>query len=75
MAQIIVSTVIGLVIGFTVGSVFMRLRHHAPTIGKLRMDDSTGDTYLFLELNVPVEYALRNKNCLLDIDLTPITRE
>lgn len=75
MVQIIISTVIGLVLGFTIGSVFMRLRHHAPTIGKLRMDDSTGDTYLFLELNVPVEVALQNKNCLLDVDLEPITRE
>ena len=72
-----------LIIGFVIGSVFgggcvmavKNSRHKRSRVGKLRMDDSTGDTYLFLELDVPVDYVLNSKEITLDVDLSPITRE
>lgn len=44
-------------------------------VGKLRLDRSTGDAFLFLELEVPVEYALSQKEVLLEVDLNDITRQ
>ena len=75
MVPIIIGTVIGLILGFLGGSAIMKEAYKSDKIGKLRMDDTTGDPYLFLELHVPVEVALQRKECLLEVDLTPITQD
>lgn len=75
MVGIIIGTVIGLVLGALGGAAVMKEAYKADKIGKLRMDDTTGDPYLFLELHVPVEVALQRKECLLEVDLTPITQD
>ena len=75
MVGIIIAAVIGIVIGVLGGAAIMKEAYKSDKIGKLRMDDSTGDPYLFLELHVPVEVALQRKECLLEVDLTPITQD
>lgn len=75
MVSAIIGAVIGLILGVIGGAGIMKEAYKSDKIGKLRMDDSTGDPYLFLELHVPVEVALQRKECLLEVDLTPLTRE
>lgn len=75
MVGIIIGTVIGLILGALGGAAIMKEAYKSDKIGKLRMDDSTGDPYLFLELHVPVEVALQRKECVLEVDLTPITQD
>ncbi len=67
--------VIGTVFGGSCVGCFMAGRHKHKRIGKLRMDDSTGEPYLFMEVEVPVQYILAQNQILLDVDLTPITRD
>lgn len=75
----IIIEVVCLIVGFIAGASFVHYRKKAYLkqirIGKLRMDDTTGDPYLFLELSVPIEIALQNKSCLMDVDLSPITHD
>lgn len=67
--------IVGLLLGgFSVGS-FMAGKHDNKRVGKLRMDVSTGEPYLFMEVEVPINYVLEQKEILLEVDLTPITRE
>lgn len=61
-----------LVVGCIIGSTITKSSYRYMRIGKLRMDDSTGDPYLFLELSVPVEAALEQKEVVMEVDLTPI---
>ena len=75
MVYAIIGTVIGLILGVIGGAAVMKETYKADKIGKLRMDDTTGDPYLFLELHVPVEVALQRKECLLEVDLTPLTQD
>ena len=75
MVSAIIGAVIGLVLGVMGGAAIMKEVYKSDKIGKLRMDDSTGDPYLFLELHVPVEVALQRKECLLEVDLTPLTQD
>jgi hypothetical protein len=75
MLSAIIGVVIGLILGFLGGAGTMKDTYKHSKVGKLRMDDSTEDTYLFLELHVPVETVLQQKECLLEVDLTPLTRE
>lgn len=37
-------------------------------VGTLKMDYSTGEPYLFLQLNVPMEMVLEKKEVLLDVE-------
>lgn len=75
MVYAIIGAVIGLILGVIGGAAIMKGVYKSDKIGKLRMDDSTGDPYLFLELCVPVEVALQRKECLLEVDLTPLTQD
>lgn len=69
--------VIGVVLGGLCVGVFLTVRHKNKRVGKLRMDNSTGEPYLFMELmdGIPVQYILGQDEILLKVDLTPITRE
>jgi len=67
--------IIGLLIGGSSVGAFMAGKHNHKRVGKLRMDNSTGEPYLFMEVEVPINYILEQKEILLEVDLTPITRE
>lgn len=69
--------VIGVVLGGSCVGAFLTGSHKHKRVGKLRMDDSTGEPYLFMELmdGIPVQYILGQDEILLKVDLTPITRE
>lgn len=75
----IIIEVVCLIVGFIAGASFVHYRKKAYLkqirIGKLRMDDTTGDPYLFLELSVPIEVALHQKECVMEVDLNPITQD
>ena len=69
--------VIGVVFGGICVGVFLTGSHKHKRVGKLRMDNSTGEPYLFMEIKdgIPVQYILGQDEILLKVDLTPITRE
>lgn len=69
--------VIGFVLGGSCIGAFLTGSHKHKRVGKLRMDNSTGEPYLFMELmdGIPVQYILGQDEILLKVDLTPITRE
>lgn len=69
--------IIGVALGGSCVGAFLTGRHKHKRVGKLRMDDSTGEPYLFMELvdGIPVQYILGQDEILLKVDLTPITRE
>lgn len=73
MVIYVIVAAVCLVVGYIVGSAITKSAYRYQRIGKLRMDDSTGDPYLFLELSTPVEIALEQKEVVLTVDLTPIT--
>lgn len=67
--------IIGTVFGGACAGGFMAGRYKHKQVGKLRMDDSTGEPYLFMEVEVPVPYILAQKQILLEVDLTPLTQD
>ena len=69
--------VIGVVLGGLCVGAFLTVRHKHKRVGKLRMDNSTGEPYLFMDLTdgIPIQYILGQDEILLKVDLTPITRE
>lgn len=69
--------VIGMVFGGSCVGAFLTGSHKHKRVGKLRMDNSTGEPYLFMELmdGIPVQYIFGQDEILLKVDLTPITRE
>lgn len=69
--------VIGVILGGSCVGAFLTGSHKHKRVGKLRMDNSTGEPYLFMELTdgIPVQYILGQDEILLKVDLTPITRE
>lgn len=69
--------VIGVVLGGSCVGAFLSGSHKHKRVGKLRMDDSTGEPYLFMELmdGIPIQYILGQDEILLKVDLTPLTRE
>ena len=73
MVIYVIIAVACLVVGYIAGRAITKSAYRYQRIGKLRMDDSTGDPYLFLELSTPVEIALEQKEVVLTVDLTPIT--
>lgn len=73
--MILIAFIIGMVFGAVCMAAFLTGHYNNQRIGKLRVDRSTGDNYLFLELEVPIELALSQKEALLEVDLSDITRE
>ena len=74
----VINVIVGivcLIVGCIIGSAISKQSYRYMRIGKLRMDDSTGDPYLFLELSVPVEIALEQKEVVMTVDLTPISAD
>lgn len=71
----LIAFLIGFLIGSLVTMASISISRKHKRVGKLRMDDSTGDPYLFMEIEKPIEYILCRREILLEIDLTPITRE
>lgn len=71
----LIAFIIGMIMGAVFMAAFLTGHYHNERIGKLRVDRSTGDNYLFLELEVPIELALSQKEALLEVDLSDITRE
>ena len=67
--------IVGLLLGGSSVGAFMAGKHNHKRVGKLRMDNSTGEPYLFMEVEVPINYVLGQDEILLKVDLTPITRE
>lgn len=69
--------IVGLLMGGSSVGAFMAGKHKHKRVGKLRMDNSTGDPYLFMEIEngIPIDCILRQDEILLEVDLTPITRE
>lgn len=67
--------IVGLLLGGSIVGGFMAGKHDNKRIGKLRMDVSTGEPYLFMEVEVPINYILEQEEILLKVDLAPITRE
>lgn len=69
--------VIGVVLGGSCVGAFLTGSHKHKRVGKLRMDNSTGEPYLFMELmdGIPVQYVLGQKQILLEVDLTPLTQD
>lgn len=61
---------IGVCVG---GAITAVITYHKPS-GVLKMDRSTGDPYLFLELSVPVEKLLKMDSVVLKVDPTDIAR-
>ena len=72
---VIIGLILCLFIGFVGGMAVAQSVYEHCKVGKLRIDDSTGDTYLFLELGVPIETILDQKTVVMEVDLSPITRE
>lgn len=68
----IIGGAICIIVGFLGGCAIKKEAYHNSKVGKLRIDDSTGESYLFLELSVPIEYVLQQKEVILDVDLTPL---
>ena len=57
------------IIGVILGLVFGRIIPKKPKyLGTLIMDRSTGDPVLLLELHVPIEYVLKSKEVLFDVN-------
>lgn len=71
----VILMIVAIIIGFIAGCATMKEAYKHSRIGKLRMDDSTGEPYLFLELSVPVEVALQQKEVVMEVDLTPFTQD
>lgn len=67
--------IVGLLLGGSSVSAFMAGKHKHKRVGKLRMDNTTGKPYLFMEVEVPIDYILEQEEILLKVDLAPITRE
>lgn len=67
--------IVGLLLGGSSVGAFMAGKHNHKRVGKLRMDNTTGEPYLFMEVEVPINYILEQKEILLKVDLAPITRE
>lgn len=72
MVYEIIGGAICIIVGFLGGCAIMKEAYQNSKVGKLRIDDSTGESYLFLELSVPIEYVLQQKEVVLDVDLTPL---
>lgn len=72
MIPIIIGGLICTVVGFIGGLSLSNHYYESSKVGKLRMDTSTGDLYLFLELSAPTEFVLHQKEVVLDVDLTPL---
>lgn len=73
--MILIGFVIGTVFGGACVGSFMAGHQKRLKVGKIRMDNSTGDLYLFMELEAPIDYVLDCKNIQLEVDLTPLTQE
>ena len=67
--------IVGLLLGGSSVGAFMVGKHNHKRVGKLRMDNSTGEPYLFMEVEVPIPYILAKKQILLEVDLTPLTQD
>jgi hypothetical protein len=75
MVWCIVAFVAGIVLGgLSMGAVITHM-YKQYRVGKLRIDRSTGDPYLFMQLNVPVEFVLSQKEIVLEVDLNDLTRD
>lgn len=61
-------------IGVCVGGVVVAALSVQKPSGTLKMDCSTGDPYLFLELSVPIEDILNKDSVVLNVDPTDIAR-
>lgn len=74
-----ISNVVFFIVGILFGAFSMAgyLTGHYKNqrVGKLRVDDSTGDTYMFMQLEVPPEILLQQKEIILEVDLSDITRD
>lgn len=71
----IVFFIVGILFGaFAMGG-YLTGYYKNQRVGKLRVDDSTGDTYMFMQLEVPPEILLQQKEILLEVDLSDITRD
>ena len=66
---------VGILFGAFVAGSTMAGRHRHKRIGKLRMDNSTGDTFLFMELEVTVSYVLDQDEIVLEVDLSPLMEQ
>lgn len=75
MAFSIILFIAGVFVGGLCGIAISSGENKRKRVGKLRADGSTGSVYLFMEINVPVEQILAQEQILLDVDLTPLTRE
>ncbi len=75
MVIIIIGGLICTVVGFVGGLALSNNYYKNSKVGKLRIDTSTGDPYLFLELSTPIEFVLQQEEITLDVDLEPITRQ
>lgn len=73
--MILIGFVVGMVFGGACVGAVMAGRQKHLKVGKIRMDNSTGDLYLFMELEAPIDYVLDCKNIQLEVDLTPLTQE
>ena len=73
MVYVIIGFVVGVVFGGACVGGFMAGHQKRLKVGKIRVDNSTGDLYLFMELEAPVGYVLDQKNIQLEVDLRPLT--
>lgn len=65
---------LGYVVGGVLWAYLMTKILNEKPCGTLKMDRSTGDPYLFLELSVPVEKLLKMDSVVLKVDPTDIAR-
>lgn len=62
---------IAFVIGVLIGSIITRLikrRKPKAYLGTLKMDYSTGEPYLFLEVHAPIDVILSRSEVTFDVD-------
>lgn len=71
MAYTIVALVAYIAGGCTLGVLISAMRFQKPS-GTLKADQSTGETYLFLELDEPVDMVLDKKLITLKVDPTDL---
>lgn len=65
---------LGYVIGGVFWGFFVAKIQQRESSGTLKMDRSTGDPYLFLELSEPIEEVLKMDSVVLKVDPTDIAR-
>jgi hypothetical protein len=75
MVWCIVAFISGIVLGGVCMGALITHAYKQYRVGKLRIDRSTGDPYLFMQLNVPVEFVLSQKEIVLEVDLNDLTRD